>query len=82
MRWLKINHIEGYDLINISHVYKIEVRQDENQGDRKSDAESSVYEIALYDANSIMATVFSWETSTERDRVLKKLKEVLNIAEI
>ena len=47
MRWLKINHIEGYDLINISHVYKIEVRQDENQDDRKSDAGSAVYEIAL-----------------------------------
>ena len=80
MRWLKINHIEGYDLINISHVYKIEVRQEE--GERKSDSESTVYEIALYDANSIMATVFSWETSNERDRVLKKLQEVLNIAEI
>ena len=82
MRWLKINHTEGYDLINISHVYKIEIRQDELENERSYKSNDITYEIALYDANSIMPTVFGWKTINERNRVLKKLKEVLNVAEI
>ncbi len=83
MRWLKIRHNEGYDLINISHVYRIEVNtveSNQESSDRnKTVSDKTLYEVVLFDANSVMPTVFSWDTLEERNRILKRLTEVLNI---
>jgi len=83
MRWIKIKHSEGQDIINIQHVYKIEIRSDEVNQEIKGETAKenpAQYEIVMYDANSILATVFAWNTQAERDRVLKKLLETLDVA--
>jgi hypothetical protein len=83
MRWIKIKHNEGQDIINIQHVYKIEIRSDEVNQEIKGETAKenpAQYEIVMYDANSILATVFAWNTQAERDRVLKKLLETLDVA--
>jgi len=85
MRWIKIKHNEGQDIINIQHVYKIEIRSDEVNQEIKGETAKenpAQYEIVMYDANSILATVFAWNTQAERDRVLKKLLETLDVANI
>lgn len=85
MRWIKIKHSEGQDIINIQHVYKIEIRSDEVNQEIKGETAKenpAQYEIVMYDANSILATVFAWNTQAERDRVLKKLLETLDVANI
>ncbi len=85
MRWIKIKHSEGQDIINIQHVYKIEIRSDEVNQEVKGEKANEIpaqYEIVMYDANSILATVFAWNTQAERDRVLKKLLETLDVANI
>ena len=86
MRWLKIRHNEGYDLINVQHVYRLEIRSDkpsETEYDEslkeKAADEPVSYEIVLFDANSIMPTVLAWNTSKERNSVLRKIEEALNV---
>lgn len=67
MRWIKLTHNTGDDLINVEQVYRI-----------TKDLAGGVYEIVFYDANSILPIAYGFSSETIRNQTYTNLEKILN----
>lgn len=74
MRWIKLTHNSGDDLINVEQVYRI-TKSD-------SDVSPSTYEIVFYDANSILPISYGFANETIRNQTYTNLEKLLNSIDI
>ena len=71
MRWIKLIHNGGDDLINIEQVYRI------TRG-----LTGGTYEIVFYDANSILPISYGFANETIRNQTYTNLEKILNSIDI
>lgn len=67
MRWIKLTHNAGDDLINVEQVYRI-----------TKDLTGGVYEIVFYDANSILPIAYGFTNEAIRNQTYTNLEKILN----
>lgn len=68
MAWIKLQHISGFDLINLDKVYRI--------------LETAPDEITFYDSNSFLPISYTFSSSLEKEHFYNNLIKVIGAIDI
>jgi hypothetical protein len=68
MAWIKLEHVSGFDIINLDKVYRI--------------LETSPVEITFYDSNSFLPISYTFSTTANKKHFYNNLIKVINAIDV